>query len=326
MNVDVILKILNYFGYKDMSVHGNEIRCAKPDGNNASTIRIKITDEGKVYATDFSSAYNGDIYGLVAKNTNLSYGQVKVIINAMQNKQEEIKKQEKQVFGGFFEEEIHHNKNTELITYDKSVLDDYGKCWNLRFWKDNILPSTQLEFGLGYSNEDKRITIPWYNTNGEVLGVMGRLNTDEQTNYKYLPLIPFPKQFGLYGLYQNKENIRNSRVMIFESEKSVLQCHGYGYKNCVALGGNSISTYQINELLKLNVSEFIFCFDEGLDVEVMKKAMAKVRDNLVMRDDVKVGIMFDSKNLYLPSGSKCSPSDLGKETFELMVENCIRLK
>ena len=111
---------------------------------------------------------------------------------------------------------------------------------------------------------------------------------------------------------------------IFESEKSVMQLHTYGYHNAAALGGNSIHSYQIEELLKLNVTEFILCFDEGLEIEVIKAAIESIRENLFMRDDVRIGVLLDKDNLIMKKGSKCSPSDNGKLAWEELINKHIK--
>ena len=43
-NYDTVYKLLKYFGYKEISRNGEEIRCAKRDGDNASSVRIKLND------------------------------------------------------------------------------------------------------------------------------------------------------------------------------------------------------------------------------------------------------------------------------------------
>lgn len=323
-NYNTVYKLLNYFGYKYINKNGDEIRAAKPNGNNSSSVRIRLNDY--MSASDFSSAYNGDIIGLISIHKDMKYGEVVNIIKLMIDDTLIEVKNEKELFDGFFDDTQQTNYEYELKTYDRSILDNYDKCWNVRFLKDNILPGTQIEFNIGYDYESKRISIPWFDVDGNVLGVMGRLDFDSDTKYKYLPLVAFPKQFGLFGLYQNKEHIRNNSVYIFESEKSVLQAYGYGYKNCVALGGNCIHATQINELLKLNVTEFILCFDEGLEHEIIKKSIKNIRDSLFMRDNVKIGVLLDKTHQYMKEGSKVSPTDLGKETWMKLINECVLIK
>ena len=152
---------------------------------------------------------------------------------------------------------------------------------------------------------------------------MGRLDSDIPTNFKYIPLIPFPKHKYLYGLYQNKEHIKESKeVYIFESEKSVLLGDSLNYRNFLALGGNSISTTQVEQILKLGVNKIVICLDEGLDTEIIKKDIKTINECLFMRD-CKVGFILDKDNKYLPKGGKDSPIDLGKDVFEGLLKDCL---
>ena len=126
-----------------------------------------------------------------------------------------------------------------------------------------------------------------------------------------------------YTVFKNKEYIKKSKkVYIFEAEKSVLQCDSFGIHDCVSLGGNQISTTQVEQLLKLGVSEIVLCMDEGLMKDAIIRDIKKIKSMLFMRD-VKIKVMIDKENKYLPKGSKCSPSDRGKEIFKKLCNECI---
>lgn len=327
-NPEQIEKILSYYNYHSINITDKEIRCAKVGGNNPSGCRIKLNDN--LSATDFTTSYNGDLFGLIATHTGLTYGEVLKTITTMLGKKIEgnYQPEEESLFDGFFDSlYVPYEDEEEEVTYDESVLDKYnnGYKWNMRFYKDGILPSSQVKFKIGFSEESNRITIPHYNEHGEIIGVMGRidLDSDEMTNFKYLPLIPFPKHKYLYGLYQNKEYIKESKkVYIFEAEKSVMQCDSFGVYNTTALGGNQISITQVEQLLKLGVSEIVLCMDEGLMIDAIKRDIETIKSCLFMRD-VKIKIMLDKENKYLPKESKCSPSDKGKEIFLKLCNECI---
>lgn len=324
-NPNKIRDILKYYNYPMINIGKNEIRCAKIGGDNPSTIRIKLNDN--LSAIDFSSNYSGDIIGLITHhNTDLSYKDVIDTIKVMTNKKLEGSHENKKgLFDNFFDDIYIPSEEIQDTTYDKSILDNYSKYrWNIRFLKDNINVKTQYDFNIGYDSISNRITLPWFNENGELIGIMGRLDSDEKTNYKYLPLISFPKRNYLYGLYENKMYLMGGReVYIFESEKSVLQCRSFGFYNAVALGGNSISTLQVEKLLQLNVERFIICLDEGLDTEIIKKDIQTIKSCCFMRDNVRIGFILDKENKYMPKDSKVSPSDLGKDIFEKLCEECM---
>lgn len=324
-NPEQIEKILSYYNYHSINITDKEIRCAKVGGDNPSGCRIKLNDN--LSATDFTTSYNGDLFGLIATHTGLTYGEVLKTTQTMLGKKIEgnYQPEEESLFDGFFDSlYIPYEDEEKEVTYDESVLDKYnnGYKWFKRFADDGILPSSQVKFKIGYDEVSNRITIPWKDSEGNIIGIMARLDSDEPTNYKYLPLIAFPKHKNLYGLYQNKEHIKNNKVYVFESEKSVLQCDSFGVHNTTALGGNQISTTQVEQLLKLNVSEIVLCMDEGLIKDAIKRDVDTIKSMLFMRD-VKIKIMLDKENKYLPKESKCSPSDKGKETFLKLCDECI---
>lgn len=321
-NPDKIQRILEYYNYHSITINNNEIRFAKIGGDNPSGCRIKLNDN--LSATDFTTSYNGDIIGLIKQHTDLSYKEIINTIKTITNKKlEGNHKNKKGLFDDFFDDIYIPNEDIQDTIYDKSILDNYSKYrWNIRFLNDGILPCSQYKFHIGYDESSNRITIPHFDIDGNLIGIIGRIDSDEKTNYKYLPLVAFPKHKHLYGLYQNKEYIKNNRVFVYESEKSVMQCDSFEVYNCVSLGGNSISQIQVEHLLKLNVTEIILSLDEGLDVEVIKRDIKTIKDCLFMRD-VKIGIIWDKNNKYMKKGSKVSPTDQGREIFEKLCNECM---
>lgn len=326
-NPNEIEKILKYFKYHSISINNEEIRCAKPNGDNASSIRIKLND--KLSSTDFSSSYSGDLFSLIATHTGLKYGDVVKTVESMIGKKINgtyENKEESLLFDGFFDGlYIPYETEEKEVIYNESVLEKYnnGYKWNIRFLRDGILPSSQVKFNIGFDENSNRITIPHYNEHGELIGVMGRIDSDEPTNYKYLPLIAFEKHKNLYGLYQNKEHIKKSKkVYIFESEKAVLQCDSFKVNNTVGLGGNTLSAVQVEKLLKLGVDKFIIALDEGLDIEIIKKNIKTIKSLSFMRD-INIGVLLDKENKYMKKESKVSPTDQGKEIFLKLCNECI---
>jgi DNA primase len=323
-NPDKIKKILEYYNYHSINITDKEIRCAKVGGDNPSGCRIKLNDN--LSATDFTTSYNGDLVGLIATHTDLSYKEIINTIKTMTNKKVNgHHKKEAGIFDDFFNDiYLPQQDDEDEIIYDTSILDQYSKYkWNLRFLNDGILPSSQVKFHVGYDESSNRITLPWKDSEGNIIGCMARLDSDIPTNFKYLPLIAFPKHKFLYGLYQNKEHIKESKeTYIFESEKSVLLGDSLNYKNFLALGGNSISTTQVEQILKLGVNKIILCMDEGLDVSVIKRDIQTIKSMLFMRE-CKIGVILDKENKYLPKGSKASPIDLKGEIFEKLKKECL---
>ncbi len=312
---DLVL-LLKKYGYDKFTINEDEIRCSKPDSSNGSTCRIRLNN--CLSCTDFSSSFNGDIFELIIFHTDVTYADIVSKCYEMFN----IEDIDDENFDGLDLDLDTSPKEVLIPIYDKSELDNYENVWNMKFVEDNIMPKTQEIFGIGYDYKSKRITIPWRTVQGELLGVMGRAYYADYGNFKYVPLLRFKKHHSLYGIYENQNYIKNSRVYILESEKSVLQLHTMGIHNGLALGGNSIDSYRLSLLEKLNVKEIVFAFDESLEVDIQKKALKTSKK--YFGDKVRIAIMYDGHNRYLPKGSKCSPSDLGKQVWNNMVEHCIR--
>jgi DNA primase len=312
---DLIL-LLKEYGYDKFNVNEDEIRCSKPDSSNGSTCRIRLNNS--LMCTDFSSSFNGDIFELIIFHTDTTYSDIVSKCYEMFN----IEDVDDEDFNGLDLDLNTSPKEVLIPIYDKSELDNYENVWNMKFVEDNIMPKTQQVFHIGYDYRSRRISIPWFTLEGELLGVMGRAYYADYGDFKYFPLLKFKKHHSLYGIYENKKYIENDRVYIGESEKFVLQLHTMNVRNALALGGNSIDSYRLSLLEKLNVKEIVFAFDEGLEIEVQKRALKTAKK--YFKNEVRIGIMYDGHNKYLPKGSKDSPSDLGKQIWEGLVSNCIR--
>ena len=317
-NIKDLVLLLKEYGYDKFTINEDEIRCSKPDSSNGSTCRIRLNN--CLSCTDFSSSFNGDIFELIIFHTDTTYSDIVSKCYKMFN----IENIDDEDFNGLDLDLGLDTKPKEVLIpiYNKSELDKFENVWNLRFVKDNIMPKTQEVFHIGYDYKSKRISIPWITLEGKLLGVMGRADYTNYGDFKYVPLLRFKKHHSLYGIYENKKYIENNRVYIGESEKFVLQLHTMNVRNALALGGNSIDNYRLSLLEKLNVKEIVFCFDEGLDIETQKRALKTTKK--YFGDKVRIAIMYDGNNKYLPAHSKCSPSDLGKETWNNMVEHCVR--
>lgn len=317
---DNIERVLEYFNYEKIRrVSENEVRCAYDIDRNGTAIRIKLDEN--ISAIDFARNVSGDIIKLIMINRDLPFRDViegiKEVIGISDVK---IGKAEESFLSIF--NKLGHKRKTEreeIEIYPESVLDNFSKEWNLRFLKDNISIDVQREFDIGFDDITQRITIPWRDFEGNICGVMGRSNIDGVEN-KYLPIIAFKKSNTLYGYSENYIELCDNNIFIGESEKFVLQLKTMGYPNAVALGGNSLSDIQIEELLALNPKNLIFCYDEGLEIEVINRNFNKLKKHMTFRN-IGVYLIQDKKNKYLRN--KCSPSDLGVEVWEKVKKECV---
>ena len=148
-------------------------------------------------------------------------------------------------------------------------------------------------------------------------GVKGRLfGEPDEYNPKYLYIEPTAKQKLLYGLYENKNYIKNSNlIFIFEAEKSVLQCASNGVRNCIGLGGKSISKTQAELIIRTGCSPVI-ALDKGIALEEIKSVAS------VFPDNIPVYYIFDKDNIL---EDKQSPSDDWKKWKRLIKNNIYKI-
>lgn len=308
-NPKLIKKILEHFRFHNIVIHDGYIMCGKPNGESTKSVSVKLDDN--LTSSSFSLGISGDLFNMIAKTHNISWSEVIATVELVLN--EKIVNSTISIFDGILEE-IYVPKVYNDKTYEDNILDKYSKQWNVRFVRDYIKPRTQREFEIGYCESENRITIPWRNVEGKIVGVIGRANYN--TDLRYFPLIRFSKSNHLYGLWKTKEYItKTKRVYIGEAEKFVLQLWSYGFRNSVAMGCSTINQHQVELLLKLGCEEFILCLDESSDIDTINRNVNIIKDTLFMRDTCKIGVMLDRNNDILPKGSKNAPSDLGKDKW-----------
>ncbi|MGL4571720.1 MAG: hypothetical protein ACRCVJ_11725 [Clostridium sp.] len=330
---DTIIHILEDIGCHNIKPHhiNPTIRFGMDDEGSGTGNKI---DSDTLFYKSYSSNKrlsnaNGDIITLVSEMLKMSIGEAISWLSKYLGLEFSISKKVdiKLPFGGFFKEisKNHDEIFSYPLIYPNTYLADYKSGATTRFIKDGISALTQEEFGIGYDIMTNRITIPWVTEQGELVGIMGRINkeiTDKKYNYKYLPIIPFSKSKVLYGFYQNYKSIVNDELIIIaESEKSVLQARDMGINNVVALGGNIIHPRQIN-LIKSTFATVILALDEGMEIQhAINEAKKLLIKNPFFSNDIYV---VDMENDYVEKGSKCSIFDLGKEKVDkILKENLI---
>jgi hypothetical protein len=220
----------------------------------------------------------------------------------------------------------------DLPIYNKTVLDVFLNLPHESWLNDGISINTMYKFGIGYYVKDDRITIPHYDTEGNLVGLRGRAMREEdiEAGRKYMPLIVenqlynHPTMFNLYGLHKTRKAIsRFQKVIIFESEKSVLKCEDYyGEDNfSVATAGGSISNFHRDLLLKCGVKEVIIAADKEFHEHESDEAYTYAEKMLKFARKftpyVTTYIMWDELNLL---SYKDSPCDKGKHILEQLMK------
>jgi len=216
---------------------------------------------------------------------------------------------------------------TELITYSDRILDVFDRgYYPPNFLNDNITPEVMRKYDIMFYPYAERIVIPHrHPENGKIISLRSRATrqSDIDAGVKYLPLTiqghlySSPSYESLYGYWENKDTIRRlKKVIVFESEKSVMQCEAYFPNNnfSVALSGRNISQRQVDMLMDLEIEEIILATDkmfEKIDTDECKQDI-----NFILRmarrftPYVRVFALFDDENKI---EYKSSPSDCGRE-------------
>jgi DNA primase len=202
---------------------------------------------------------------------------------------------------------------------------DYLNKYNTLFLKDGISFNTQRKFKVGVDHLSCRISVPWFDFEESLVGIEGRYLGDYKQDEvpKWFPIIAFPKSQVLFGYNTNYSNLQSAdEIYVGESSKFVMQLDSMGIYTAVALGGNSIHNQQIKQLSWLNPKRIIFCFDEGLGMDLIERQIEKTKI-LLKFTDIQIGFVNDKDNKILEKGSKNSPSDLGFDNFRELVTNYV---
>jgi len=319
-----IENILEEFDFYNISVGQKEIRCGIDETTNNTSIRIKLNEN--LTANDFGRDIHGDLFSLIMKSRDVGLRDIIRVVKSELGIDYIEFKRTKEIFGGFYKNIKRRNQYVnELKKYDEDVMKEYLNKYNSFFLKDGISFKTQQKFKIGLDHVTSRISVPWYDYEGDLVGIEGRYIGDYKNDEvaKWFPLIAFSKSLALFGYNLNYTNLQGSEeIYVGESSKFVMQLDSMGIYNSVALGGNSIHNQQIKQLSWLKPKRIIFCFDEGLDEELILRQVEKAKI-LLKFFDIQIGYVIDRGNNYLPKGSKLAPSDLGITIFNELINNSI---
>lgn len=210
-------------------------------------------------------------------------------------------------------------KERENRVLDKErVFNWYLPYPHKNFLDDGVHIETQKEFEVMFDQDTQRVVFPIYNTNGELISVKGRyVGDDEYTldEIKYLYLYNFDKMIELYNLHRALPYIKKTgEVIVFESEKSCMKAHQYGFKNTVAIMGSEMSPIQAF-LLRQIESNIIFAYDNDVNEEFIRKQAKQIKTR-------KSFYIKDSLGLL---GEKEAPVDKGELSWKRLYNECVKV-
>jgi len=187
--------------------------------------------------------------------------------------------------------------------------------------KLDLIQKWQYTDSFGYSQinkpffEDHPLIIPYRNTYGEIIGLIGRtlLSEDKRKELKLIKYknTVFKKGNCLYGLFEAKQSIlEEDCVYIVEGQFDVIKAHEVGFKNVVALGNSQMTAYQLSLICRYTKNiNLLLDNDEPGD-----------RGRKFIKD--KFGKLANIKDFYIPEPYK----DLDECIKENPVRPILRIK
>jgi DNA primase len=215
-------------------------------------------------------------------------------------------------------------KIEKLTVYNADVLNLFSPYYNSGWLEYGITKEIMERFNIGWYDRLACITIPVF-FNNELVGIRGRFTRKQDIeNGKYRPLATldkttykFPTSSVLYGYDQNKTAIEKShKVLLFESEKSVLKAASWGINNALAVFGSNISKRHIDLLLELSVSDICICFDsdyKNIGDDEYNYFIEKIKKNIKkLRPYFSLSVCYNNLGY---DGYKYSPVDFSYNEF-----------
>lgn len=125
-----------------------------------------------------------------------------------------------------------------------------------------------------------RMTVPFIDTTGSVIGFTARVTGKSEPKYLNTPeTLLFNKSKFIFGLYQAKEFIRRSGyVVIVEGNMDVISSHQAGVKEAVATSGTAMTEQHIKALSKLT-SDIRLAYDgDAAGIKATERAIMMAGD------------------------------------------------
>lgn len=341
---DLIEELLEHLECNYIKRTSNRVEAGLPDrfmSNNRRTVQVYLTPNlpCKVRSRGIST----DIFGLITYINHEVEGEEaldylyesKIVICNLFGWDEYLKFE----LGDDFSEEIpdplaflrpvqknrkQRKRLSNLTTKENEVYDKekvfswYVKYPHINFLKDGINVKTQIDFEVMYDTDTQRVVFPIYNKDGKLISIKGRYvgdNEEIMNNMKYMYLIHFDKSIELYNLHRAYEHIKRiGEVIVFESEKSCMKAHQYGYYNTVSIMGKDLSPVQ-SYLLRSLDANIIFAYDKDVEIDFIRKQASQIRTR-------KCFYIHDEDDLL---EEKQAPVDGGMEIWENLYKNCVKV-
>ena len=327
-NPNLIVELLEEMNCGQVKhVRGRYVIASLPDGDNGSSINIKLSPSlySRIYTrSDFEAKFEyRDIYSLVQyiKEIDLPSA-IRFVATTLNLKYDSNAKQKERSASADFLKSFKRKKKAleqpkEVpLTYKTS--DRFVTGYDTIFVDDGVSSEAHDLFEVSYDIFDNRVVFPIKNEAGDILTFKGRtMQADYKTRGipKFIYYYNFDARFYLFGLYENYNYIINSdEIIVCEPEKGVMQFYTMGIRNVVASSKKKISEEQVRKLLQLG-KPVVIAFDKDVEeIEIIGECRR-------FKGLIDVYYILDKEGLL---SGKDSPSDHGFIVWNELYKNKIK--
>ena len=210
-------------------------------------------------------------------------------------------------------------RNRQILSEDE--INEFKDEIPYEWVEEGIDPKTLKKYNIRIDDCANRIVYPVYDSDFNLIGFKGRTrfkNFKEMRIAKYQNYNSIGTTDYFAGMKENISSIKeHNKIIIFEGIKSVMKADGWGYDYCVAAETSTINDEQIKLLIKLGVKEVIIGFDKEVTIKKIRSATKK------LCRFTNVYCIIDRFGLL---ENKMSPVDMGKEVFEKLLEERIKIE
>lgn len=212
-------------------------------------------------------------------------------------------------------------KKSKTVILSEDYMNRYERSEEkLAVWgREGITMESMERFQVRYDPFSDRLVYPIRDVKGNIISVCGRTldpHYKEKGLRKYTYFQPLGALDTIYALSDNIDAIREcGEIILFEGAKSVMMADGWGIRNTGAVLTSHLNHNQFKILLKLGAG-VTFALDAEIDIREDTNIMK-------LRQYTNVYWVKNRNNTLDP---KDSPTDKGREVFELLYKERVRLR
>lgn len=219
--------------------------------------------------------------------------------------------------------EIETNKTITREILDESILNNYKTEYPQEWIEEGINPKIMAKYNVRIDDNANRIIYPVYDKDFNLIGIKGRTRYKD---YKERNLMKYQNYYKIgttdffTGMKENLDIIKQkNEVIVFEGIKSGMKAEAWGYDNWVASETSHLNDEQIKILLDLKIKEVIIAYDNDVELQKIKDCTK------MLRKFTNVFVIYDKKGLLGKKTDKLSPVDLGKDIWEILYKERMKI-